>query len=196
LPEPKIADFRYQKQNLNKLLFFLNLKLSYQLLFIMRSFLSVALLFFVCAYSINAQSIRINEIVSSNASLTSDEDGDSSDWIELFNAGPSDAALSGYGLSDDEDKPFKWVIPDISLAAGEYLLIWASGKDRTSDSGTLHTNFSISAAGEEILLTKPDGEKADEIPPTHIPTDKSYGRTPDGATTFTFFSQPTPGTAK
>ncbi|MCC5931286.1 MAG: CotH kinase family protein [Cyclobacteriaceae bacterium] len=56
----------------------------------------------------------------------------------------------------------------------------------------LHTNFSISAAGEEVLLSSSDGILLDEIPPLVIPTDVSYGRSPDGASNFAYFLEPTP----
>lgn len=162
----------------------------------MRILLGVALFIFIaCPYSAFAQDIKINEIVASNATVNSDEDGDHEDWLELFNAGQSELALSGYGLSDDAEEPFKWLIPDVSLAAGGHLLIWASGKDRAVPGTALHANFSIKADGEVIILTGPGGEVIDQISPIHIPTDKSYGRSPNGSSTFTFFSQPSPGSA-
>ena len=43
----------------------------------------------------------INEIMSANVSTITDEDGDYSDWIELYN-GTNDAInLAGYTLSDN-----------------------------------------------------------------------------------------------
>ncbi len=308
-----------------------------------------------------AQNIKINEIMSSNSSAVADDDGDYSDWIELYNDGQETVQLKDWGLSDNYDNPFKWVFPEHSLEPGEFLLIWASGKNKrpapgewtngilrevypniqgtslndliqhhsypenpgsfhfvrdkfeapidvadnygqrmhgllkapatgnfvfwisSDDSGQLqissdenpdnlrtiasvngwtlprewhkfseqksqpvylekgkfyyimalmkegnggdnlavrwqwpdgtmdepisgehlfwpepaplHTNFSISADGEEIILTHVQGERMDEIPPVEIPTDISYGRTPDGSENLLFFAQPTPGTA-
>ncbi|MCC5804944.1 MAG: chitobiase/beta-hexosaminidase C-terminal domain-containing protein [Opitutales bacterium] len=59
----------------------------------------------------------------------------------------------------------------------------------------LHTNFAISAAGEEIILTLPDGTRIDELPPTPIPRDVSYGRVGDGPGEWAYFADPTPGAA-
>ncbi|MFC1538491.1 CotH kinase family protein [Candidatus Latescibacterota bacterium] len=73
----------------------------------------------------------INEVMSSNSSVIQDEDGDYPDWIEIYNPEDSPVNLTGYGLSDDPGEPFKWVFPDYSLGAGEYLLIFASDKNRT-----------------------------------------------------------------
>ncbi len=77
-----------------------------------------------------SQDILINEIMPLNASVITDEDGDFSDWIELYNPGSSSQNLQGFGLSDDITVPLKWHFPEISINAGEYLLLFASGKDK------------------------------------------------------------------
>ncbi|MFN2395563.1 MAG: lamin tail domain-containing protein, partial [Bacteroidales bacterium] len=100
-----------------------------------------------------------------------DDDDDYEDWIELHNPTENTINLLGYGLSDDYSDPYRWILPDINLASGAYLLIWASGKDRNNTSAPLHTNFSISSDGEEIILTNPSGMRIDEIEPTPVPTD-------------------------
>jgi hypothetical protein len=139
-----------------------------------------------------AQSIAINEIMASNSSTIADQDGDFEDWIELFNYGNEPVDLEGYGLSDDYDNPFKWVFPPVVIGPGEYLLVWASGKDRKPD---LHTNFRIDRDGEEILLTASSLYRVDEVAPVEIPTDVSFGRYPNGTGTFYYFTLPTPGEA-
>ena len=74
----------------------------------------------------------INEVMSSNSSTIEDEDGDYSDWIELYNPGDSHVNLTGYGLSDRPDNPYKWIFPTVILEPNQYLLVFASGKDRTT----------------------------------------------------------------
>lgn len=75
--------------------------------------------------------VVINEVMSSNEDTIADEDGDFQDWIELYNDGAAAVDLSGWGLSDNPSKPFKWSFPAGSIiGAGEYLVVWASGKDR------------------------------------------------------------------
>ncbi len=81
------------------------------------------------------QTVRINEIMSSNAATVTDDDGDYSDWIELYNAGTGIINLVGWGLSDSYASPFKWVFPDVSVGPGQFLLVWASGKDRRPAQG-------------------------------------------------------------
>lgn len=139
--------------------------------------------------------VFINEFMASNGETIADEDGDFEDWIELYNAGDSAVNLNGFGLSDDYDRPFRWVIPNVTIQPGEFLLVWASGKHRTDPSGELHTNFSISSSGEELLLTTPQGQRMDEIAPLPVPRDISYGSFPDGSSSLYFFDSPTPGSA-
>lgn len=317
-----------------------------------------SILFFLAQLVSIGQNLFINEIMSSNASAIADENGDYSDWIELYNAGNSPVSLLGWGLSDNKSNPQKWIFPDITLQQGQHLLVWASGKDRkpvpgqwinglmrdvytnipgnsinnlinhpdypdhpskrqiittrfeapnnsgdnygqrvhglikapatgnytfwiSSDdngqlwlstdetmanlrmiasvpgwtnsrewlkypeqksepislqesklyyivalakeggggdnlavgwqlsdgtldrpvsgkylftqSSELHSNFSISSAGEVLILVNKQGEIVDEMPPVEIPSDISYGLKPDGGTLFGFFSEPTPG---
>jgi hypothetical protein len=142
-------------------------------------------------YFTNGQLV-INEMMASNGSTLADEDGYFEDWIELYNAGADTISLYMHGLSDNYSRPFKWTFPDTSIAPGGFMLVWASGKNRKLPGGPLHTNYSIGADGEEILLTSPQGNRLDEIPPTEIPRDISYGRFPDGSENWFFFPAPTP----
>ncbi|WP_197088536.1 LamG-like jellyroll fold domain-containing protein [Rufibacter radiotolerans] len=138
-------------------------------------------------------SLAINEVMASNSLTVADEDGAFSDWVEVMNYGQADINLEGLGLSDDYDLPFKWVFPAKILKPGEFLLVWASSKNRVDPTKALHTNFAIGASGEEVLMTAPGGVRIDEMAPTAMTLDVSYGRTPDGTGTFGFFNSPTPG---
>ncbi len=147
----------------------------------------------VIASLLPAQNLLLNEIMSSNSTTISDEDGDYEDWIEVFYSGDEPLNLEGLGISDDYDQPFRWVFPDTTIYPGEYMLLWASNKDRAVPGSELHTNFAISASGEEVILTHPDGTRIDELPPTEIATDISIGRQPDGTGNWYYFTEPTPG---
>lgn len=74
--------------------------------------------------------IVINELMTSNGESIVDENGDSSDWFELLNAGTAPVNLSGWGVSDDKSRPFKWVFDNATLQPGEFMVVFASGKDR------------------------------------------------------------------
>lgn len=83
-----------------------------------------------------------------------DEDGDASDWLELRNDGDQPVDLEGWYLSDDPDDLTRWQFPSVTLAPGETLVVFASGKDRTGS--RLHTDFALSA-GETVCLSNPAG---------------------------------------
>lgn len=96
---------------------------------ILGSVLSVLLLFMVLPCS--SQSIRINEMVSSNDTYL-DEDGDTPDWFELRNTSTEEVNLNAWTITDDLDQPNRWSFPTFTLPADGYLRIWASGKDRSA----------------------------------------------------------------
>jgi hypothetical protein len=156
-----------------------------------KTFFCLILLFL--SLNLEAQNIVINEIITSNSSINTDEDGDYEDWIELFNTSNEAINLINYGLSDNPNNLFKWIFPSVMIQPGEHFLIWCSNKNRTNPEFPLHTNFAISAGGETITLTYPDGTIADQIPPIVIPANFSYGRSPSGSSTFAIFETPTPG---
>ncbi|MEM7233608.1 MAG: CotH kinase family protein [Planctomycetota bacterium] len=76
--------------------------------------------------------VRINELLAANRFVNLDESGDRSDWIELLNTGDEAVSLEGYTITDDREDPKKWVFPDVTIAPGEHLIVWASGEDRIS----------------------------------------------------------------
>lgn len=149
----------------------------------------------VLTYNTNAQQVHINEFMSSNSSTVADEDGDFEDWLELYNAGSQAVNLSGYGLSDNLFQPYKWVFPDTVIAPGSYMLIWASGKNRSLAGAPLHTNWQISANGEYLILTDTSGTFVSFIHPVTLLSDISYGRYPNGSQNFLYFDMPTPESA-
>lgn len=154
------------------------------------------LLITLSGFSTQAQSgVIISEFMAVNNDVLADEDGDYSDWLELYNSGETTVNLNGWYLTDKADNLSKWQIPAVSLAPDAYLVIFASEKDKTDPSGTLHTNFKLSGSGEFFALVKPDGTNIafsfGEIYPGQR-ADVSYGMYQGQET---FFYDPTPGTA-
>jgi len=140
-------------------------------------------------------SLVINEISAKNSSIHQDEAGDYDDWIELYNAGDVDIDVGGYWLSDDNTNPYKWKIPeDVSLLttvqAGEYLIIWA---DDEPDEGVLHATFSLKGTGEFLGLYGLSGDEVDQVVFGPQNEDISYGRLPNGGSTWQYLDPPTPG---
>ena len=99
----------------------------------------------------------ISEFMADNATTIADEDGSYSDWIEIHNPTPSAINLDQWCLTDKASLPAKWRFPAVTLEPGGFLLVWASGKNRSNPAAPLHTNFSLSASGEYLALVRPDG---------------------------------------
>ena len=102
-------------------------------------------------------SLIISEFMAANETVLKDEDGDFSDWIELHNPTSEPISLQGWSLTDDAADLSKWTLPAGTLAAHEYQLVFASGKDRRQSDEPLHTNFRLDAAGEFLGLVDPSG---------------------------------------
>ncbi|MHC4204173.1 MAG: lamin tail domain-containing protein [Planctomycetota bacterium] len=87
-----------------------------------------------------------------------DEDGDSSDWIEIYN--PTDTAieLDGWYLTDSTDNLRQWKFPSVRIEPEKFMVIFASGKDRDDPDDELHTNFKLTGNAGFLALVKPDGE--------------------------------------
>ena len=101
---------------------------------------------------------RITEFLAVNDDGIEDSDGERSDWIEIWNSSGVGGDLGGWYLTDDPANLTKWTFPAVQLGSGDYLVVFASGKDRTVTPGELHTNFRLqSSAGGYLALVKPDG---------------------------------------
>lgn len=135
----------------------------------------------------DANKLVISELMVKNRATLQDCDGDFSDWFEIENISGDTVSLSGWAVSDGETKD-AWRFPDLSLAPGEQLLVFASGKNR-SDS-ELHTDFSLSI-GETLSLYAPESYLTDSVLCEIDEADHSYARQSDGS--FTDCVWPTPG---
>ncbi|MFL2921122.1 MAG: CotH kinase family protein [Limisphaerales bacterium] len=151
--------------------------------------------------------IQFNEILASNLTGLKDEDGDTSDWLEIKNIRSQTVNLSGYSLTDNARVRRKWPLPDQDIPPGGYFSVWMSGKDSNQsdllDSNPLgktsplsvHTNFKLKKKGGSLFLINPAGDTIDEI---HYPkqySDHSFARSSDPTRKWGFYLIPTPGKA-
>lgn len=157
---------------------------------IFKGFLFLCLFIFLSLTT--AQTVRINEFMALNQSILTDEDGEYSDWIELYNAGSSAVNLQAWGLSDEVEAPYKWIFPDVTLSPGEYLVVFASSKERDIAGNELHTNFNLNGSGEFLSLTDALGNEVTAFDPSYPEqqNDFSYGYYEGD---YVEFSDPTPG---
>ncbi|MBL0047607.1 MAG: CotH kinase family protein [Bacteroidetes bacterium] len=136
-------------------------------------------------YSLQAQvqtpalgQIRLNEFLANNVSDTVDDNGNHSDWIELYNTTGDTLGLAGLYLSDSYSNPQKFAFPlNTLIYPNDYLIIWADDKLGTS---ALHCNFKLSQNGERIVLSNQDSLVLDSITFGAQLADVSMARCPNG----------------
>ena len=133
----------------------------------------------------------LNEICASNQSVL-DENGETSDWIEIYNGGDKDVDIAGMTVVN-ETKGVTCTIPSdnaVIVPAFGYKLLWA---DKNPELGPLHLNFKLSVAVPETITLRKnyldkDVELSRIMSTPHNP-DESYGRESDGATSMKLFAK-------
>jgi hypothetical protein len=119
--------------------------------------LHACLLFGLFLWSVSAPGAEpfISEFMADNDRTLADDDGQFVDWLEIHNPNTTAINLQGYHLTDHPARLDKWTFPAVTLPAGGYLVVFASGKDRTNDPAHLHTSFELNAEGGYLALVNP-----------------------------------------
>ena len=141
--------------------------------------------------------VLITEFMAINDTMLTDQDGQYSDWIEIYNSGADTVNLDGWCLTDSSANLSKWRFPATDLFPDSYLIVFASGKDRAVSGAELHANFKLKGSGDYLGLVMPDGltvtsQYAPQFPGQRA--DVSYGLDLQSGAQL-FFSNPTPGWA-
>ena len=132
----------------------------------------------------------INEFMASNSTTVADESGAFDDWVELYNAGGEPVGLSGLYLTDNLSRPDKWALPDITIPAGDFIVIWA---DDNPLEGSLHAPFKLERDGEQLGLYTSDSAPIDTLTFGVQENDVAFGRIPDGGDLLVPLTVATPG---
>jgi len=139
---------------------------------------------------IMSDKLYINEIMANNTYSHKDNDGKYSDYIEIYNGYKYKINLEGYHLSDSEYETNKWTFPSITINPGEYLVIYASGKDECDLKKRIcHTNFKLSSKGETLTLSDKRGNIINKFTYPNSTNDISYGYV---KRKYNFMNNPTP----
>jgi hypothetical protein len=135
----------------------------------------------------------INEILSLNTSVNTDEGGDHDPWLEIYNASPLSADLSGMYLSTSFASPLEWAFPPAtSLCSGCWMVVWGDGETLE---GPLHASFQLSSAGGDVLLSTASGLLVDYLSYGALGANTSFGRFRDGTQDTRVFAHVTPSAA-
>ena len=109
----------------------------------------------------------ISEFMADNSGTLEDEDTDAPDWIEIYNGQNLTVNLSGWRLTNAPGNNTLWTFPSVSVGPYGYLIVYASGKNRTTNPALLHTNFTMQKEAGFLALIKADG--------TTVASQFSYG---------------------
>jgi len=148
--------------------------------------------FAVAAGETNSRLV-INEFMADNDGAVGGPYLTFPDWIELYNGGDSSVDLSRMYLTEELGVS-AWQFPNGTvMAPGSFLLVWGG---RGSGPGMLHANFSPNAGGGTLTLLAEDGLTViDQIDFDKQIRDVSFGRVPDGSSSWTYLINSTPGEA-
>lgn len=136
--------------------------------------------------------VRINEIMSVNTITIRDENGDFSDWVELYNPSEQTIDLTGWGLTDTETRPKGWEFPRTEIGPNGYLVVFLSGKNRAEPGKELHADFKLSQDGESVFLSNLYGQIVAKAHTGGLKYDWSYAQAP-ADDRWEAYAQPTPG---
>ena len=126
--------------------------------------------------------VLVNEVLASNSQYY-DSNGESDDWIELYNTKSTGVDLSGLYLTDLSTDLGKWPFPvGTSIPANGRIIVWC---DNDILQTGLHTNFKLSSLGDNVIFSNgltifnqvTFGAQTQNI---------SYSRCPDGSTSFDY----------
>lgn len=142
--------------------------------------------------------LKINEWMASGNNRIVDEAGEWDPWIEIYNSGHREVDAAGMYLTNDPEKPDKWMVPkgmseSTIILPGGFMIVWA---DSDTAQGALHTNFKIGASGGNFALFHVDSEIVSLIDSVNFGAQalhQSSGRFPDGWNGNETFKNPTPG---
>ncbi len=147
-------------------------------------FILVLTVLFTYQFLIGQEGIMVNEVMVNN--------GNGSDWIELYNVSDQRVNLKGWYLSNNKKQFKKWRLPSAKLQPKSFLTIYANDVAVSNRKGG-HTNFKLKSGGGLLLLSDKKGNLVDKVRVVPCSENISYGRSEDGGPYFERFYHATPG---
>jgi hypothetical protein len=123
-----------------------------------------------------------------------------SDWFEIYNTTNDTITLDQdrWFVTDKLSDSTQYTLPAQTINPKAFLVVWCDSQDTVITQ--IHSNFNLSSAGEEIGLfyKRPSDDQIIPIDTLSYPVQtggQSYGRNPDGANSWQYFTSPTPGSS-
>lgn len=143
----------------------------------LKKIIGVVLTITISVASYGQTRLIISEFMAMNRSTYLDEEGTSSDWIEIYNPNPFEVNLDGWYLTDNTNNLTKWRFPSTNISAYSFMIVFASGKNKVIPGLPLHTSFNLAGEGEYLALVDPNLNVVSSFSPIYPPQyqDISYG---------------------
>ncbi len=129
----------------------------------------------------------ISEVMSSNATAVTDENGKYADWIEIWNSTDHIINLEHLGLSDRADR-ISFLFPNISLEADGRVVVFCDNTNQIDVNRPLHAKFKLSSDGETVYLYDPNAYLIDSCKYPIMTSDESYALTVNGFEVVSWYS--------
>ena len=118
------------------------------------------------------QGLVISEVMPSNSSSVSDENGNYPDWVEIWNHSNEPVSLVNIGLSDN-GKKIKFLFPDITLEADGRIVVYCDNTNQAAPNKPLHAKFKL-GPGNTVFLYDPKAYLIDSLSYPIMASNESY----------------------
>lgn len=105
--------------------------------------------------------LRITEILPVNKGNFLDKNNLLSGYIELTNVSDKKVNIKDYFLSDSDVVPFKWKLPEKTLAPNEAIVIFTANISNSNDE--FYADFSLNSKNGYAILSKNNGKVIDKV---------------------------------
>ncbi len=133
------------------------------------------------------EGLVISEIMPSNNTAVTDEDGKYADWIEIWNSTDRAINMEGLGLSDKGDR-IRFLFPAVSLEPDGRVVVFCDNTNQVNPNRAFHAKFKLSSVGETVFLFDPDANLIDSRKYTVMTSDESWALTDEGFKSVTYYS--------
>ena len=128
--------------------------------------------------------VWLNEVLPVNGNGIADVQGEREPWIELYNSGSTQIALSNFFLTDDFQDLGKWRFPaGAAIDPGQFKVVFADSEPGESTASEWHTSFRLASGNGTIGLSRlVNGapQLIDYLSFDPLGADRRYGSYPDG----------------
>ena len=129
----------------------------------------------------------ISEVMPSNTTAVTDENGKYADWIEIWNSTDKLINLNGVGLSDKGDR-VRFLFPNVSLEPDGRVVVFCDNTNQSNPNRAFHAKFKLSSVGETVYLYDPNAYLIDSCKFPIMGSDESWALNNGEFNSVTWFS--------